>query len=275
MKVYLLDKLLTVCDQASQDFISKRPNCYTPALIRASPAGPALPTRCPPTAAPVSSPTNNKSYPLVPNTPTPSLKVVDRDHSQLAANQIVPETPFTKTLSYFKQYKGSENSSSKRRRNTALPQEISEVAGIAVDVKGKTDSSNEEETQNAVLPSSNTDVTPVKSAVLDLEDLMPSKVDGTAIASRTVDRIDKIGQTRAATNSTVGEGPNEGKTSSEPVQNDTDTQKQLIIYPQHPAFVNAIGMIPATMFWVAAAPVVKYANIAVDLLIDKLRDTYL
>jgi len=54
-----------------------------------------------------------------------------------------------------------------------------------------------------------------------------------------------------------------------------DDQKQIILYPQNPAFINAIGMVPATMFWVTAAPVVKYTGIAVELLIDQLRDTFL
>ena len=54
-----------------------------------------------------------------------------------------------------------------------------------------------------------------------------------------------------------------------------DPQKQLILYPQHPPLVTAIGMIPATMFWVTAAPIVKYTGIAVDVLADKLRDMYL
>jgi hypothetical protein len=44
-----------------------------------------------------------------------------------------PETPFTKTLSYFKQYNGKENSPSKdspskRRRKASSPEEIAELA---------------------------------------------------------------------------------------------------------------------------------------------------
>jgi hypothetical protein len=54
-----------------------------------------------------------------------------------------------------------------------------------------------------------------------------------------------------------------------------DAQKQLILYPQHPPLVTAIGMIPATMFWVTAAPIVKYTGIAVDVLIDKFKDIHL
>lgn len=55
----------------------------------------------------------------------------------------------------------------------------------------------------------------------------------------------------------------------------SDDQKEIVLYPQNPAFINAIGMIPATMFWATAAPVVKYTGIAVELLIDQLRDTFL
>lgn len=55
----------------------------------------------------------------------------------------------------------------------------------------------------------------------------------------------------------------------------SDEMKQVILYPQEPAFINAISMIPATMFWVTAVPVVKYTGIAVELLIDQLRDAFL
>jgi hypothetical protein len=54
-------------------------------------------------------------------------------HIDFAPTSAVPETPFTKTLSYFKQYKGKENSlskdsPSKRRRNASSPEEIAELA---------------------------------------------------------------------------------------------------------------------------------------------------
>jgi hypothetical protein len=49
-------------------------------------------------------------------------------HIDFASTSTVPETPFTKTLSYFKQYKGKENSPSKRRRNASSPEEIAELA---------------------------------------------------------------------------------------------------------------------------------------------------
>ncbi|KAJ4296330.1 hypothetical protein N0V90_006375 [Kalmusia sp. IMI 367209] len=39
-----------------------------------------------------------------------------------------PESSFTKTLKYFKQFKGKENSPSKARRNASLPEEIAELA---------------------------------------------------------------------------------------------------------------------------------------------------
>ena len=46
--------------------------------------------------------------------------------------------------------------------------------------------------------------------------------------------------------------------------------KQLILYPQHPTFVTVIGMLPAAMFWAAAAPAIKYGNRAFDVLLERL-----
>ncbi|KAL1603706.1 hypothetical protein SLS60_005295 [Paraconiothyrium brasiliense] len=45
-----------------------------------------------------------------------------------AANPSVQDTPFAKTLNYFKQFKDKENSPSKSRRNASLPEEIAELA---------------------------------------------------------------------------------------------------------------------------------------------------
>ncbi|KAF2627835.1 hypothetical protein BU25DRAFT_490998 [Macroventuria anomochaeta] len=198
-------------------------------------------------------------------------KTPDRAHIQFTTNQNVPETPFTKTLSYFKQYKGTENSPSKRRRNTALPQEIADVADVAIDAEDKTAYPDQKELQS-VAP--DTSALPTVSALADLEGIVPPKTGkATVSTSHPVDEGDESRNVPASTNAVPEETFSKGKAVSESAPN--DTQKQLILYPQHPAFINAIGMIPATMFWATAAPIVKYTNIAVDLLTDKLRDTYL
>jgi hypothetical protein len=113
----------------------------------------------------------------------------------------------------------------------------------------------------------NTDAASTKAAVADLEDKAPSE------GSEYTNGIDGHGRAPATIDATIGQAPDKGEAVRESAAD--DTQKQLVFYPQHPAFINAIAMIPATMFWATAAPVVKYANIAIDLLIDKLRDTYL
>jgi hypothetical protein len=49
-------------------------------------------------------------------------------HLAFTPSSTIPATPFTKTLNYFKQVKGKENSPSKSRRNASLPEEIAELA---------------------------------------------------------------------------------------------------------------------------------------------------
>lgn len=50
---------------------------------------------------------------------------------------------------------------------------------------------------------------------------------------------------------------------------DTDNE-QVIFYTQHPTFITVIGMLPETMFWVIAAPVVEYGGRVFDVLSEKL-----
>jgi hypothetical protein len=47
-------------------------------------------------------------------------------------------------------------------------------------------------------------------------------------------------------------------------------EKQLILYLQHPTFVTVIGMLPEIMFWVTAAPVLKYSKKAYNALVERL-----
>jgi hypothetical protein len=198
-------------------------------------------------------------------TPTPATQTPESVHIQTATNRSMPETPFTKTLSYFKQYQGAENSPSMRRRNTALPQDLVEVTEDATDTVNKTDDtlcdSVQPEVQHAC-------VSTRTSALEDLKAMVQS--NGTIEAAGA-----PVQQEHGYTPDSAVEEQTTRKGEVAPESPISDDQKQIILYPQHPAFINAIGMIPVTMFWATAAPVLKYTGIAVELLIDKLRDTYL
>lgn len=211
---------------------------------------------------------------LVTNTPSTAVQAPDRNRIQVATNQNVPETPFTKTLSYFKQYKGPENSPTKRRRTTALPQEIGDLIETANDHEEVADSAHPKQLQHNAADNASMTTLPVGAAVADLIDMAHSHIgEG---SKKLEDHADEGDQLRQVSTLTIAAVENTSTESEHgPESGVDDNQKQLILHPQHPAIVNAIGLIPATMFWATAAPVVKYTSIAVDLLIDKLRDIYL
>ena len=52
-------------------------------------------------------------------------------HIQFSKHETTQETPFVKTMKYFKQFKDKENTPSKSRRNASLPEEIAELAKAA------------------------------------------------------------------------------------------------------------------------------------------------
>lgn len=180
-------------------------------------------------------------------------------------NQVVPETPFTSTLSFFKQHHGSENSPPIRRRNTALPQELTQVAEDVAESKTRTGDTQRDTVQPALQAAYASKET---SALEDLEAMVQSN-DNVKAAEASVQQDEDYVQIHAV----EGQVTNQDDVAAE--ASASDDQKQLILYPQHPAFINAIGMIPATVFWMTAAPVVKYTGVAVEMLIDQLRDTFL
>jgi hypothetical protein len=47
-----------------------------------------------------------------------------------------------------------------------------------------------------------------------------------------------------------------------------EEERQDTQFPQHPTFITVIGLLPQAMFWVAAAPIVKYSNKAYEALVD-------
>jgi hypothetical protein len=226
-------------------------------------------------------------------------------HIDFAPTSTVPETPFTKTLSYFKQYKGKENSPSKRRRNASSPEEIAELAReVAVEEQVA-----EEKKQLEGLD---------KYRDLDLapeEPVMESTSAGDLIMCGTPVRTNDgwfkasvsgsprpSSRTWTSTTRQADLYPSDSETEdwvkvqqppttpspqkpTLPIEQDEDhdadveesedsgpgdERKQIILYPRHPTFVTVIGMLPKAMFWAAAAPVVKYGNMAFDVLVERL-----
>lgn len=114
----------------------------------------------------------------------------------------------------------------------------------------------------------------VTSALADLKALMcPDSSQDSAGLPHPVHETGEIREVTNPSNDLPHELASNIAVDEEPRED--ETQKQLILYPQHPSFVNVIGMIPATMFWMTAAPIVRYTNVAVETLIEKLRGVYL
>jgi hypothetical protein len=231
-------------------------------------------------------------------------------------------------LKYYKQYNGPENSPIRRRRTTALHEEIAEVTELAIaatpipppcdpsasdatraeeapvksasekkadfmkqfqeklrlqaeaDKKTKEDADNEakaaaedpadsrNKNESQFLPSDRSAM-PTISALEDMQELASPG------ASEDVADIPRKGPAEMTERTFTDLKSLVNQLEAEALLAVDDPRKQLILYPQHPPLVTAIGMIPATIFWVTAAPIVKYTGIAVDVLIDKFRDMYL
>lgn len=211
---------------------------------------------------------------LVPSNSTSATLAPGRNYTQFVANQNIPESPFTKTLRYFKQYKGTEDSPSKRRRTTALPEEIADLVEAANSPEAEMSLENLKHSEHSTPGTAHKPAFSANVALAGLEGMaMPQASTSSTNVQGTFNGLDCPDQPPTSVNAVTGSDSQQRQMTSESAQDSAQTQ--LILYPRHPAFVNAIAMIPATMFWMTAAPVVKYTGIAVDLLIDKLRDTYL
>ncbi|KAF2636661.1 hypothetical protein P280DRAFT_510318 [Massarina eburnea CBS 473.64] len=273
------------------------------------------------------------------------VRVTDRKnrHIHFASPAGVKDSPFKKTLDYFKQYKGDgkgggkENSPSKNRRNTSLPQEIAEMvreAGLGVDGDGSGDMCTHAIVSRGFCHECGTDVVvanedEVEEDVeveveddadtddldqyrdLDLAPMDPVIEDGLAgdlimLATPTPSRVhewtNKKGG-RMGAGDFLAENDGDGDAEEEmgsvtpsddismagsdegdmgmvygEVRNDllSDTDaasadgKQLILYPHHPVIINVIAMLPAAMFWGAAAPVAALSSMAYDGLVERL-----
>jgi len=71
---------------------------------------------------------NNGRRNLYRRASSPTGRPLQRNPSIKFAPMSVQETPFSRTLTYFKQFRGKENSPSKSRRNASLPEEIAQLA---------------------------------------------------------------------------------------------------------------------------------------------------
>jgi len=197
-------------------------------------------------------------------------------HLEFTPNAAIPDTPFAKTLSYFKEHKGRDNSPSKSRRNASLPEEIAELAREA----------NEEEEED-LDKYRDIDLAPMEPETesKDVENLitLDSPVKTQALHDRSSLGYKSFGY------NTLGEVKRQqfmtpSRRLSLPLEqdeeDDADAEKsgevseveenQPVTQPEDPTFVTVIGMLPEAMFWVAAAPVARLSNMAYDAVVEKI-----
>jgi hypothetical protein len=194
-------------------------------------------------------------------------------HLESTPNVSELDTPFSKCLHYFKHHKGKENWPSKSRRNASLPEELAELAREA----------KEEEDLE-------------KYRELDLapmDPVMASDAAGDLIMFSTPVKITDgapmaVLQVHAALTNSPEAYPQQLQASSACLslhveQDDSDDadskctdatscppERQLMVYPQHPTCVTVIGLLPKILFWVVAAPIVKYSSRAYDALVESV-----
>jgi hypothetical protein len=217
-------------------------------------------------------------------------------HLGFTTNSTIHDTPFTKTLSYFKQQNGKENSPSKARRKAALPEEIAELvreseeedldkyrdvdlapmepvmesdtAGdlitFGTPVKAMISTSEKSTTHPEKLPHQIT--SPLNSDIKELVDLSP--IDAVLVHLAPEDEeAPSTPSSRLFLPIEQDKNSDADTEYSDTVSNPED--KQIILYPQHPTFVNVIGMLPEALFWATAAPIATYSTRVYDALVDR------
>ena len=234
-------------------------------------------------------PLPSSSFIISPNSQPAVIPTPNGRHLEFTPNAM-PETPFAKTLSYFKQ-KGKENSPCKNRRNALLPEEIAELAWEANDEEDlekyrdmdlapmepvmESDAAGDLITFGTLVKSDITTVSNAPSIVMQRNestgtyDFLVQDID--------VSRTFKAAETRPQPPATPSIRHSHPIEQNEEDIADAETldaapnavQRQLIICPLDPTFVTVIGMLPRAMFWVAAAPVAKFSNKAYDTVVEK------
>lgn len=230
-------------------------------------------------------------------------------HLDFTSSAAVHDTPFSKTLSYFKQHRGKENSPSKSRRNASLPEEIAQLAKEANDqeIAQLVEETKDEEDLEKYREM---DLAPMEPLLEDesTEDLItlntPAKVNpftvgpqGTLLdlseqnAKDTEDSNDEMSDfVQVFEANTVG---NLVDTCSVPAaeqscllfsEHDSDSgadadrsestsnegDRQLTLVPEHPTFIKVIEMLPEAMILQIRASMAHYSNRAYEALVDKL-----
>jgi hypothetical protein len=225
-------------------------------------------------------------------------------HLEFTPYATIPDISFIKTLSYSKHYKGKENSPTKNRRNASLPEEIAQLAREAneeedLDAYREMDLAPMEPVmENHAAGDLITFGTPKKSNIPTTA-IGPTTPDVFAQRTSFTRRLslgfgEDLGTFRVEENSNAGVHQNQPENQPQsiwsPVKQDDaeaetiisdavleeedvgDEHKQMILYPQHPTFVNVIGMLPQAMFWATAAPIAKYSGKAYEALVGKLSE---
>lgn len=227
-------------------------------------------------------------------------------HVEFAPNASIPETPFTKTLNYFKQYKGKENLSSKSDHDNSLPRKITEVAHefedgdleqyrnmdltpldmvMGTDVAGDLIMASPlTKTQNHERILSKTEWPDTSPRQVSPPPLTRAGAPFHGWDSEALNCYFLQTAVASPSDKILGSSLNEIADLDIDEDENSDTvakaedldaasnpdQKQMILYPQHPTFVTVIGMLPATMFWVTLVPIAKYSSKAFDIIVEKM-----
>ncbi|KAF2831809.1 hypothetical protein CC86DRAFT_463601 [Ophiobolus disseminans] len=226
-------------------------------------------------------------------------------HLEFTPNASIPDTPFAKTLSYFKQYKGKENSPSKSRRNASLPEEIAELAREANEeeedlekyrdidlapmelVEGE-DVVDEVYADGEEDGSEDMDSVPKQLVLVSdhIEDLI---ILDTPTKSNTSPDRSSVGYKSFGYNTRAHEMRSQQLGSPSPrrlsllIEQDEDEdadvetpdtvvtteEKEVVVQVEDPTFVTVIGLLPEAMFWAAAAPVARLGNAAYHALVKR------
>ncbi|KAL5113767.1 hypothetical protein ACEQ8H_008341 [Pleosporales sp. CAS-2024a] len=227
-------------------------------------------------------------------------------HLDFTPSSSIPATPFTKTLQFFKNYSGKENSPIKNRRNASLPEEIAEVAREARDEEEE-DLEQYREMDLAplepVMESQNagdliTFGTPVRSNILapllsspslsksvhhaiaisgprdyNESTVLPSlsTMSDTSSPEQSMDIKGKMGVPEISSGSPLVRGQQDNAVDAyldaTSVNSSKDPNQDGP--PQEPTFVKVIGLLPEALFWTAAAPVARYSAMAYEALVEK------
>ncbi|KAF2028134.1 hypothetical protein EK21DRAFT_114189 [Setomelanomma holmii] len=239
-------------------------------------------------------PPPSSSFPIFPSEPT-VVPSPGGTHLEFTCSATIPDTPFAKTLKYFKHYKGKENSPSKSRRNASLPEEIAEL--LARDAEEDEDLEKYREVDLApmepVMESATagdliTLGTPPKSRDPSLPGLESTMLLGPCPMPRESGEENLVEQVASLSGPSIKPMSQSTLHPSLVEQNEDDdadaeasdavsaaNQRQAIDRPKHPTFVTIVELLPKAMFWVAAAPIARLGNKAYDTIVEKFTSLHL